>query len=55
MTHDQEVYAATLNLLGTGVCEPDLQAALDQEHVLADPAFKEVLAQRLAEKSQLAN
>lgn len=37
MTHEEDVYVQTLNLLGTDV-EPDwLQDALDREHRKADP------------------
>lgn len=48
MTKALEVYASTLNLLGTGVLEPELQETIDREHAEADPDFKALLDQRLA-------
>jgi hypothetical protein len=46
MTKAEEVYAETLNLLGSDPLEPELQELVDREHAAADPAFARVLAKR---------
>lgn len=47
MTKAQEVYAETLNLIGSDLVEePTLRRILDHEHELADPAFELILAER---------
>lgn len=46
MTRQEEVYADTLNLLGTDVYCEEIQEAVDQEHALADRKFKKVLEKR---------
>lgn len=49
MTKAQEVYADTLNLIGSDLDEePTLRRLLDHEHELADPAFELILAERAA-------
>lgn len=39
MTEAEEVYFSTLNLLGSDVEPPEIQALIDHEHALADPTF----------------
>lgn len=46
MTRAEEVYADTLNLLGSDPLIPPIQEAVDHEHALADPAFARVLTAR---------
>lgn len=46
MTKAQEVYASTLNLLGSDVLDPDIQESIDREHAEADPDFKKRLDAR---------
>ncbi len=46
MTYAQEVYNETLNLLGSDVRSPEMQALVDHEHELADPEFKALLESR---------
>lgn len=46
MNKAQEVYAETLNLLGSDVLVPEIQELVDQEHAEADPVFKAVLEGR---------
>jgi hypothetical protein len=50
MTHSEEVYVQTLNLLGSDVLDGTLQEIVDHEHALADPAFARVLAKRYTEQ-----
>jgi hypothetical protein len=47
MTKAQQVYADTLNLLGSDVLEPDLQEIIDREHSLADPDFRKLHEERV--------
>lgn len=46
MTKAQEVYADTLNLLGSDPLGPELQDTVDAEHAAADPAFELILSKR---------
>lgn len=46
MTKEWLVYADTLNLLGTGVNNSELQKLLDVEHAEASEQFKEELEKR---------
>jgi hypothetical protein len=47
MTKAQEVYATTLNILGSDVFDDVIvQAVVDHEHELADPEFTAVLKSR---------
>lgn len=47
MTKYEMVYVDTLNLLGTVLEEPaEIQASINLEHALADPAFAEELRRR---------
>jgi hypothetical protein len=46
MTRAEEVYADTLNLLGSDPLIAPIQEAVDREHALADPAFALVLTAR---------
>jgi hypothetical protein len=49
MTREQQVYADTLNLLGSDVMDdPEIQSLLDQEHAKADRSFAFTLAKRYA-------
>ena len=47
MTKAQEIYAETLNLLGSDPGVPsEIQVILDNEHAKASPDFASVLAER---------
>jgi hypothetical protein len=47
MTKSQEVYATTLNILGSDVFDDVVvQGIVDHEHELADPEFTNVLKSR---------
>jgi hypothetical protein len=46
MTRAEEVYAVTLNLLGSDPLIPAIQEAVDREHAAADPAFASRLEKR---------
>lgn len=47
MTRAEQIYAETLNLLGSDLTDvPEIREVLDQEHAAADPAFARVLAKR---------
>lgn len=46
MTRAEEVYASTLNLLGSDVLDPELQSIVDDEHALLDHDFKLLLDDR---------
>lgn len=47
MTESQEVYATTLNILGSDiVVDKTIQDIVDHEHELADPEFTKVLKSR---------
>lgn len=46
MTRSQEIYAETLNLLGSDIPDKTIQDILDHEHALADPGFEKVLEGR---------
>lgn len=47
MTYSEEVYAVTLNTLGsTPYHDPFVQDIVDQEHALADPKFRDTLEGR---------
>jgi hypothetical protein len=46
MTKAQEIYASTLNLLGSDVLDPDIQESIDREHAEADPDFRKLLNER---------
>lgn len=39
MTQEENVYADTLNLLGSDFEPPEIQEALDKEHAKADPKW----------------
>ena len=46
MTRAQEIYADTLNLLGSDLLtdgQSEIQEMLDREHAAADPLFKQEL------------
>lgn len=46
MTKSEEVYASTLNLLGSDVLAPFMQDIVDREHALADSSFEAELKRR---------
>lgn len=46
MTRSEEIYASTLNLLGSDVQEPEIQDMVDREHAAASPDFSAVLKSR---------
>lgn len=48
MTRAEEVYADTLNLIGSDIVKDEgvIREVLDYEHALADPHFASIMAQR---------
>ena len=55
MTRAEQVYAETLNLLGSDVPDEVIQDIVDWEHALADPIFSRTLAERWAAATGIAS
>lgn len=53
MTHEYEVWIATLSIFGTGVEPPYIQAVLNAEHRRADPDFIPI-EEKLKERDKAA-